>query len=275
MDIQYLDRPEGRIAFSTQGVGPLVVIIPGMGDLVGTFREQTAELVAAGYRVALMDLPGHGASDTTFTRYDDPAIAGHALALIDHLGEPGVILGNSVGGAAAVCAAAENPDAVAGLVLSAPFIRGSSNAAMRMLYRVLISRPWGVRLWATLYRSSFSRGPKPAWFDEHLAAIVANLRRTGHLEALRSLAMQLDHSVVTPLVSAVSAPTFIVVGSADPDYPDATAELAFMGEQLHAETMLVEGVAHYPHHQAAELVTPRILAFVDGLRDGDGWRARA
>jgi hypothetical protein len=32
---QYLDLPEGRIAYDVIGSGPLVIALPGMGDLRG------------------------------------------------------------------------------------------------------------------------------------------------------------------------------------------------------------------------------------------------
>ena len=36
---QYLDRGEGRIAYDVTGSGPLVVAVPGMGDLRSTYRH--------------------------------------------------------------------------------------------------------------------------------------------------------------------------------------------------------------------------------------------
>ena len=105
MNIQYLDRPEGRLAFTVEGNGPLVVAVPGMGDIRSTYTDLIPAFVGAGYRVAVLDLPGHGASDTTFTRFTDDVIGAHILALIEHLGGSAVIVGNSVGGASAIWAA--------------------------------------------------------------------------------------------------------------------------------------------------------------------------
>src|SRR4051794_25200621 len=102
---QYLDRGEGRIAYDVTGSGPLVVAVPGMGDLRSAYRHLAPALVDAGFRVATMDLRGHGDSDTSFTAYDDPGVAGDISALIEHLGGPALVLGNSLGAAAAVIAA--------------------------------------------------------------------------------------------------------------------------------------------------------------------------
>ena len=122
---QHLSRPEGRIAYTVDGPadGPLVVLIPGMGDLRSTWRELTGPLVDAGHRVAVLDLRGHGDSDTTFGTHGDVVTGQDALALVEHLGGPAVLVGNSMGAAAAGWAAAERPDLVAGLVLTGPFLR--------------------------------------------------------------------------------------------------------------------------------------------------------
>jgi len=66
----------------------------------------------ARYRVAATDLRGHGDSDATFATYGDAETAGDVHALIEELGGPAVIVGNSMGAAAAVMVAADHPDLV-------------------------------------------------------------------------------------------------------------------------------------------------------------------
>ncbi|MEO5920324.1 MAG: alpha/beta hydrolase [Pseudolysinimonas sp.] len=274
--VQYLARPGGRLSYTVTGDGPLVIAVPGMGDLRGTWRDVVAPLVDAGYRVAVVDLRGHGDADTSFTEHGDLATASDILALIDELGGPALVLGNSMAGSAAIIAAAQRPDAVAGLALVSPFVRngGSKGAerAMRLLFRVLFAKPWGAAVWATYYRSTLSKGAQAAWLGEHVAAIRASMHEPGRLRSLRDLTLSLDHDLVTPHLSKVSSPALIMVGAGDPDYEDPAAELAFMGEQLHAETVLVEGAAHYAQHQRPDVVVPAVLRFAAALRSGSGWR---
>lgn len=276
-DVLYLSRPGGRLSYTVTGDGPLVVAVPGMGDLRGTWRELVAPLAEAGFRVAVMDLRGHGDADTTFTEHGDLATASDILALIDELGGPALVIGNSMAGSAAVIAAAQRPDAVAGLALISPFLRngGSHGAqrALRILYRVLFARPWGAALWATYYRSTLSKGAQAPWLGEHVAAIRASMHQPGRLRSLLELTLSLDHDLVTPHVAAVRAPVLILVGAGDPDYTDPAAELAWMGEQLDADTVLVEDAAHYAQHQRPDVVVPKVLALAAGLRTGSGWRA--
>ncbi|MEO8263122.1 MAG: alpha/beta fold hydrolase, partial [Pseudolysinimonas sp.] len=170
--VQYLTRPQGRLSYTVEGHGPLVVAVPGMGDLRGTWRDVVPPLVDAGFRVAVLDLRGHGDADTTFTEHGDLATATDILALIDELGGPALVIGNSMAGSSAVIAAADRPDAVAGLALVSPFLRGGpAGAAGRLLYRTMFARPWGAAMWATFYRTSLSKGARASWLGEHVAAI--------------------------------------------------------------------------------------------------------
>src|SRR5450755_3263406 len=101
-ETRYLSRPEGRIGYDVAGDGSLVVLVPGMGDLRAGYRFLAPGLRAAGYRVACTDLRGHGDSDATFASYGDEETAGDVIALIEELGGPAVVVGNSMGAGAAV-----------------------------------------------------------------------------------------------------------------------------------------------------------------------------
>ncbi len=276
-DLRFLSRQEGRLAYAVSGAGPLIVAVPGMGDLRGSYRELAGPLVDAGFRIAVMDLGGHGDSDTTFRRFGDQVTSDDILALIDELGGPAVIVGNSMAGSAALLAAADRPDAIAGLVLLSPFLRERASrtalAMNRLMYRALFAGPWGAAAWAGYYRTTLNRGTAAPWLRDHAAAITASMREPGRLRSFRELAVQLDHHAVETRLPEVSAPSLTIMGSVDPDYRDPAAELDFAARALHGETLLVEGAAHYPHAARPELVTPAVLAFVERLRQGSGWRS--
>ncbi len=124
----YLDRPEGRVGYDVAGDGPLVVLVPGMGDLRAAYRFLAPVLRDAGYRVASIDLRGHGDSDSAFASYGDVETAGDVLALVEQLGGPAILVGNSMGAGASAIAAAQQPDVVRGLVLLGPFVRNAKPA---------------------------------------------------------------------------------------------------------------------------------------------------
>lgn len=257
----YLDRPGGRIAYDVVGSGPLVLGVPGMGDVRSNYRYTVPALVAAGYRVATMDLRGHGDSDTTFDAYDDIAAGSDALALVAHLGGPAVLVGNSMGAGAAVWAAAEDPASVAGLVLVGPFVRNPPiGVFMTLLFRLAMLRPWGAAAW-NAYIPKLYPGRPPADLDEHRARIRAGLRRPGGRSAF-SATTHTSHAPVEARLGAVRAPTLVVMGDADPDFADPPAEAAYVAERLRGETLLVPGAGHYPHAEYPERVNPVLLDFL-------------
>ncbi|MBA2666289.1 MAG: alpha/beta fold hydrolase, partial [Trueperaceae bacterium] len=93
-----LARPDGTLAYDDTGTGPLVVMLPGLGDLRQGYRFLTPHLARAGYRAVSADLRGHGDSSTNWPDYGSEA-AGHDLvALIEELGGGrAVVVGNSFG----------------------------------------------------------------------------------------------------------------------------------------------------------------------------------
>jgi pimeloyl-ACP methyl ester carboxylesterase len=259
MSTSYLRRGEGRIAYDVQGSGPLVVCLHGMGDLRGTYRFTVPALVAAGYRVATMDLRGHGDSDTTFSAYDDVAAGTDALALIEHLGGPALLVGNSMGAAASVWAAAEDPTKIAGLVLIGPVVRNpSGNPLMALAYRLLLARPWGPALWRAYYKRA--NPVRPSDLDEHIARISASLARPGRWQAF-TRTTRTSHAPAEARLPRVHAPTLVVMGTKDPDWPDPTAEARSLADTLHGELLLVPGAGHYPMAENPDLVNPALVAF--------------
>ena len=73
---EFLDVEGGRIAYDVTGAGPLVVLAHGMGNRRDAYRFLAPQLVAAGYRVANVDLRGHGESSTGWSSYTRTDTAG-------------------------------------------------------------------------------------------------------------------------------------------------------------------------------------------------------
>lgn len=274
-ETRFLGRPDGAsrtcaVAYDDTGAGPLVVAVPGMGDLRQTYDELRTALLAAGYRVVTTDLRGHGDSSPDVTELGDEATAADVAALVEHLGAgPAVVVGSSMGASAAAVLAADRPELVRALVLLGPFLRdpASGRAARAMLgvvYRVLLARPWGAAAWARYYRT-LNRGRRSDRLAAHTAAIRASLRRPGYLAAFRRLTLVLTHAVVEPRLPRVQAPALAVVGALDPDWRDPAAELAWIGTAVPgARTLLVPDAGHYPQHQTPDVVAAAVL---DLLRD--------
>ncbi|MGL5861559.1 MAG: alpha/beta fold hydrolase, partial [Phycicoccus sp.] len=228
---QYLTTPAGRLAYDVTGDGPLVLASPGLGDLRSTFRFLRPTLLTAGYRVATVDLRGHGESSTGWTDHTESAVADDLLALIDHLGRPAVLVGSSYSGGAAVVAAARQPAAVRALVLSGAFVRDVPQGAGARLAGWLVSRtPLGRPLWGQ-YVPRLYPTRTPEDFDQRLAALKANLAEPGRWPAVAAMA-DASHQAAEGSLPQVTAPTLVVMGTADPDFPDPAAEARLAAARL-------------------------------------------
>jgi pimeloyl-ACP methyl ester carboxylesterase len=265
MNTSYLDRGEGRIAYDVTGEGPLVVCLPGMGDLRSVYRFLVPALVSSGFRVATMDLRGHGDSDASFHAYDGVAAATDALALIEHLGVGGgraLLVGNSMTGASAVWAAAEAPGRVAGLVLIDPFVRnGSVGPLMRFAFRAGLLRPWGPAVWRSYYRRLYPGRP-PVDLAEHQRRQSASLRR--HWSAFVATT-RTSHAPAEARLAQVRVPVLVVMGDKDPDWKDPVAEARFVASTVDGELLVVPGAGHYPMAEYPEVVNPAVVAFAQRI----------
>lgn len=265
MTISYLRRPEGRIAYETFGTsGTLLVCSPAMGELRQSYRHLVPLLRAQGYRVVTMDLRGHGDSDASFSSYDDVALASDLLALIDEVGGPAVLVGNSMGAGASVIAAADRPDAVLGLALIGPFVRnpqGQTVGLQMAMMRLMLTKPWGPAALMAYY-PQWIPGEKPADYAEHRALVKANLAKPGHWKAF-SQTSHTTHAPAEARLAEITVPATVVMGEADVDWKDSAAEARWIGEQLNAPVTLLPGVGHYPQVQAPEATAAAIVALVE------------
>src|ERR1700689_1239509 len=247
----FLDRPEGRIGYDIGGDGPLVVLVPGMGDLRSAYRFLAPALRQGGYRVACTDLRGHGDSDATFTFYGDVETADDIIALIEELEGPAVVVGNSMGAGAAAYAAAERPDLINGLVLVGPFVRnGKTTAMQRVLLRVAMARPWAAMSWNS-YLPKLYKGQRPVDFEEYRKSVVSSLRRPGYAKSF-SLTTRTDHTPTEQRLGEITAPTLVVMGEKDPDFPDPRLEAEWISQALHAKVVMIPDAGHYPQSQQPE-----------------------
>ena len=262
-----LARPEGRIGYDVAGEGPLVVLVPGMGDLRATYRFLAPALREAGHRVASTDLRGHGGSDATFSSYGDEETAGDVIALIEELGGPAVIVGNSMAAGSAVLVAGQRPDLVLGLVLIGPFVRNPKTSAFqRTVQRVAMAPPWAAAAWKA-YLPKLYAGRRPADFAEYRAGVIASIRRPGYAKAF-SLTTRTSHAPAEARLGDVATPTLVVMGMQDPDFKDPRAEADWIAEAVHGEVVMVPDAGHYPQSQRPDITSDAILRFLRALDRG-------
>ncbi|MGX1804876.1 alpha/beta fold hydrolase [Nocardia sp. NPDC055321] len=275
---EYLDIDGGRIAYDVIGDGPLVVLSHGIGDRRQAYRHLAPLIAAAGYRVVSADMRGHGESslnwpsETGKDAISRTDVARDLLALIAKLGGPAVIVGHSLSGGAATIAAAEGPELVRAIVEINPFTLVQKfdlgalvktpryRRGMVPLMSTLVFKSLGQ--WAKYLDVSYPT--KPADHDAELAALFATLREPGRMAEFMKTGKSTPADAQAQLGN-VTRPALVVMGTADPDFPNPEAEgravIAAMPAGL-GSLGLVEGAGHYPHAEMPERTAELILPFL-------------
>ncbi|MBO1751437.1 alpha/beta hydrolase [Actinotalea sp. BY-33] len=271
--LEHLTIGEGTIAFDVTGSGPLVVLAHGMGDTRHSYRFVVPELVAAGYRVANVDIRGCGDSSATgWAGYERADIAGDLLAVVRHLGGPAVIVGQSISGGAATIAAATAPDLVVGIVELAPFTRKQSfdllgvlrtkrvRTGMTQLMKVMLSS--SLKGWMSYLDIAIPT--KLADWAQERARIETMLREPARMAVLNAMTKTSPTDAGEHL-AGVRCPVLIVEGSADPDWADPRVEgekiIAELADGL-GELAVIDGAGHYPHAETPKEVLELLLPFL-------------
>lgn len=264
LETRFLSIGDNRVAYDdTGGEGALVIAIPGMGDLRSEYRHIRPALLEAGYRVVTLDVRGFGDSSARWEDYSAHAVGRDALALMDHLGAASaVILGNSFAAGAAIWAAHDAPQRVSGIALLGPIVRDLQVPLIaKLALAVGFAGPWRRWFWTTYWNSLFPIR-KPVDHAQAKAALKRNLGEAGRMDALRSM-LALSKADTAAILSRTQVPALIVMGTRDPDFPDAAKEAEWLAETLAADILLIDGAGHYPHTEMPDQVAPGLLSFIE------------
>lgn len=261
-----------RIHYNDCGSGEqVVVMLHGSGPGAtgwANFNRNIAPLVAAGYRVLLIDCPGWGQSDSIVNSGSRSDLNARIVkGVIDQLGIDRIsLLGNSMGGHSAVAFALAWPERVAKLVLMGGGTGGMS------IFNAMPTE--GIKLLNGLYREptleNLKRFNDVFVFDasvlteELLQARLANmLGRKDHLENfLKSLAANpRQFPDFGPRLPGIAAPTLIVWGRQDRVVPfDAGLRLVagIPNSQLH----IFNQCGHWAQWEHADTFNRLVLDFL-------------
>jgi pimeloyl-ACP methyl ester carboxylesterase len=261
---EMLQTTEGTLAYDdTGGEGPLVVLMPGAGDVRSEHRFLAAHLAADGYRVVTVELRGHGEASPAWPSYGLEETAQDILALVDHLDAgPAVVVANSFAPAAAMWAATEAPGALQGIVAISPHLTAGGSALQRGAMQVLLRGPWAGAIWTKLYRGWYKTDP-PADLDEQVAMLGAMMRDPDRRRAVRETLVA-DRDGLSERLTHLDLPVLAVFGTADDHFPDPESEAKHVVAAAGGRYVMVEGAGHYPHVEQPEVVGTAVAEF---LRD--------
>jgi pimeloyl-ACP methyl ester carboxylesterase len=168
--------------------------------------------------------------------------------------------------------AAKAPELVSAIVEMCPFTRvpkvdvlallRNSRHRKGVLLLLRTALTGSVDVW-TRYLDHAYPDVKPADYAADLAELQANLR-AGAMTAARKMGQSQPTDAGAELPN-VHCPALIVMGSLDPDWPDAEAEakgiVAAMPDGV-GRYVMIEGAGHYPHAQYPEEVLAALLPFL-------------
>jgi pimeloyl-ACP methyl ester carboxylesterase len=255
--------PGGELYFEdTGGDGPTVVLLHG-GALDHRMWDPQAPVLAEHARVIRADARGHGRSSTPlapFRQCDDVAALVQALDAA-----PAIVVGLSMGGAAAIDTALEHPDVVGALVVS-----GCGAGTPRF------NDPWllGIQAeWDRAQREADAVG----WVEAFLKIAAGPRRSVDEVDpdvigycraaAMATLMTHVRPGVAMPLPVAtwerlgeIGVPVVAIAGELDaPGHVELTTRVA--GGVRDGTLVTIPGTAHYPNLERA----PEFNAAVRGI----------
>jgi pimeloyl-ACP methyl ester carboxylesterase len=93
--------------------------------------------------------------------------------------------------------------------------------------------------------------------------MVAVMPGNSTLAAQSSRYLNRPEGRVEPALAVLSAPTPVVMGEQDPDFPEPRAEADSIADALHGQVVMVPDAGHYPQSQRADVTTPAVVRFVE------------
>ena len=271
---------------------PVVVLVHGLG-LSSQSMVPLGEELQATYRVYAPDLPGFGKSEAPRAHYTFGFLAGGIRAFLDATGiDRCVLVGNSLGGTAAMWLAAAWPERVAGLVLvdaALPLPREARPDPKTIVRMGLASLPG---LGEALY-SLFVRFKSADWqvadglrrnvadptrlSAETLRLMYEEAEERHHrpelraplLSAQRNLLWMLSarRAEVERVAASLTVPTLLVWGSDDLLVPLVVGQ-EWVAKIPGAELLVLEGTGHNPQIEVPDRFAEIVLAFAERLASG-------
>jgi pimeloyl-ACP methyl ester carboxylesterase len=226
---RFLEVDGARLHYLDRGVGPVILLVHGLGGNLRNFYAVVDRLSAV-CRVVAVDRPGSGYSTMVVGAH--PAL--HAQATIiarfcRSLGlDRAVLVGHSLGGALSLALALDHPDCVGALVLIStlsqvqrepPAIFKALNIhspLLRWLIAWTLMAPLGKLAHHATLKALFAPESVPKSFDGEAGAGLG-LRPDSFIAASQDMITVSDElAVMTPRYPSLSIPVDVIFGRQDP-----------------------------------------------------------
>ena len=267
--MRLLPGSEATVALHEEGQGATVVLLHANPGDARDWDAVVPALVASGRRVVRLDWPGYGdapapADPSQCSAMLYARVLTEVLARVVPAGESAVLVGNSVGGYAALRHALHAPDSVRGLVLVAPGGFTHLNPISRVACRIMgstVAARWLVGPFASVSALRRTTSSRAALRRAH--RLHANPARLQVHSAIWRSFIDPAHDLRQQAAS-LCVPTLLTWGRADSVLPYWTdgrrARRLLPGSRLVAFTS-----GHQPHAETPQAWLRAVLPFLDEL----------
>lgn len=244
------------------GRGPAVVLLHGLGATNASMLPTLAEL-SHDHRVLAPDLPGFGDSGKPVRAYDAPFFARWLVAFLDAVGIPRAhVIGNSMGGRAAIELALRTPERVDRLALLAPSMAFRRLRLFTPIVRMLAAEMGVVPMVVprayvlAVLRSLFSQPGRlrDAWYqsaiDEFLRVFATPRGRIAFFSAARQIYLEEAYGAhgFWGRLPRLTRPALFIWGDRDRLVPAKFA--GHVAAVLpHARSVVLEDCGHVPQFE--------------------------
>jgi hypothetical protein len=268
-------------------VGPAILLVHGFGASTDHWRHNIPAL-AERHEVHALDLLGFGRSaKPAGLPYGGALWRDQLVAYVDErIGRPTVLVGNSLGGYAALAAGAALGERAAGVVLlnaAGPFRQeqqppsGWGAIARRTIGGALLKSPVLQRLLfenlrrpATIRRTLNQVYVDRTNVDEELVqAILAPSRDAGAFGVFRTVFDIPSGEPLDDLFAHLRCPLLLLWGIRDPWINAPGRRAAFQRHAPAATSEVVLEAGHCPHDEVPERVNAEMLGWLEGLGGAD------
>ena len=267
--LDYVEVGQWRTRVLEIGSGDeTVVLANGTSGHIEAWTQNVRAFAEAGYRVIGYDYPGHGYTTLTDHDLEIPEYEEHLLGLLDALGLDRVHLaGESLGGWIAVKFAAHHPERLHSVILSAPGGRVVGEQKVDKAQSV------SVRAVTEPTFENVKRRLQVVIHDpEKITDELVNVRQAiysrdpsgenmAHIAVLRQPEPRWRNRITDEDFAAIAVPALFVWTDNEPTGDAAEGErLASLIPQ--GEFVLVEGAAHWPQWEGAEVFNAAAVDFL-------------
>ncbi|MCU0569113.1 MAG: alpha/beta fold hydrolase [Oculatellaceae cyanobacterium Prado106] len=262
-----------------------VILIHGFGGSIGHWRQNIPEL-AKHHSVYAVDLLGFGASEKPNVDYSIDLWAEQIYDFWQQeIGEPSILVGNSIGSIACLAIAARYPEMTKGIAMvSLPdtslhqaaispamrplfnFVQQSVTAIftspiiLRLLFAIL-RQAWVLRHWASLAYAS-----KEAITDELLEILSRPAHEKESVQAFGAILKAMSSPQFSPnicgILKQIKIPSLLLWGKQDRMIPISSAA-RLLDSNPTLEFVELENAGHCAHDEQPELVNAELLSWID------------